>query len=248
MAEATRRDPGLLAVATSPILLAGVYAWGIAVAPALSFAAAQIVRGGVTPRPGAAFVAAALAPAALVAGVVLDRRRSQAAPLAGVWGFLGLSLAAWVLVPTSVEAGRVEALRGLLATAGFVLYGLAWGVPDVFQRANPDDDPRADVSVALPPRDRMSPAALPVAAIGIVTSALLFVFSWRLQDGPRALLGHAAAALASVLVVSAAADVALHRRRWSPPRPAMRLRRASATIAVLVLVMTLALGQALLVR
>ena len=217
-------------------------------APALSAAASQVLRSSVAPRPLAAIAAAAMAPAALVVGVVLDRRRSTAAPWAGVWGFLGLSLAAWVLVPTSVDAGRVEALRGLLATAGFVLYGLAWGVPDVFQRANPDENPRADTSVALPPRDRMSRAVLPVAATGVLTTGALFVFSWRLQDGPRAILGHAAAALASVLVVSAAADVALHPRRWVAARPAMRLRRASGTIAALVLVTTLALAHMLLTR
>ena len=247
-AVARERPPGFLAVGTSPILLAGIYSWGISVAPALDAAVGQVLRAGVAVRPLGAIAAAAAAPAALVLGVVLDRRRSTLAPWAGVWGFLGLSVAAWVLVPASVDAGRVDALRGVLATAGFVLFGLSWGVPEVFRRANPDDDPRADTSVALPPRDRMSPLALPVAAAGIVTTAALFVFSWRLQDGPRALFAHAAAALASVLVISAAAEVALHRRGWVPARATARLRRASGAIALLVLVTALALAHALVTR
>jgi hypothetical protein len=227
--------PSWPSVVTSPILLSGLYAWSVAVAPAIVTGVAAVLRGGPTIKPTLGMVAALLAPLALVAGVVLDRRRSTLAPWVGVWCFLGLSVATWTLAPASADAGRVDALRGLLGTTGFLLYALAWGVPDVFRRTNPDDDPRADISTPLPARDRLSRAAWPVAGLGIGTVVALFAFSWRVQDGPRALLAHALAGLGAVLIVSAAAEVALSRRDWVPPKPVARLRRASGAIALLVL-------------
>lgn len=246
--EAAGDPPSWPSVVTSPILLSGIYAWSVSVAPAIVSGVAMVLRGGPSIKPTVGVVAACLAPVALVLGVVFDRRRSPLAPWFGVWCFLGLAVATWILSPSTADAGRVDALRGLLGTTGFLLYALAWGVPDVFRRTHPDDDPRADISSPLAARDRLSRAALPVAGLGIATVAALFAFSWRVQDGPRALLAHSLAGLASVLVVSAAAEVALRRPGWVAPKPVPRLRRASGAMALLVLAAALAVIQAFVTR
>ena len=90
----------------------------------------------------------------------------------------------------------------------------------------------------------VEPSNLLFAAIGVLTVIPLSYFAWRVRDVPRALFGHAVAALASALILSAAAEVALGSRQRSVPSPASRLRRASS--ALLFLALLIGLGAILL--
>jgi hypothetical protein len=240
--------PGLLSILTSPILLTGGYAWGVAVEPSIHAAAGQAFQVGLVSRPGASAVCGVLALLALTGGVILERARSRAAPLVGIWAFFGLLVACWLLAPSSIEIAKLDSLRGLLGAGGFALFALAWGVPDVFQRIAPEDNPRADTSTPLDARDKLPTAALPLAAVGIVATALMAFFAWRIHDSPRAMLAQALSGLAGVAVITAAAEIAVGRRGYVPSSPRSRMHRAFAGLMLLSLLGGAGLVQSLLLR
>lgn len=233
----------LVATLTSPILLTGGYAWGITAGPALALALRQLATSGPSLRGALALAGGLVALAALLVGVALERRRSPLAPLVGIWGFLAALVLAWLASPLVIEVARMDATRGSLGAGGFALYALAWGVPDVLRRLVPEDDPRADTSTPLEARDQLPWAARLIAALGVLTAAVVSFFAWRLRDVPRGLFGHALAALIAVLVISASSEIAVRRRGHPLPPASARLRRASS--ALLLLGLLVALGGAL---
>ena len=232
-------SPRWVATLTSPILLTGAYAWGISAAPAVALASRQMLESGPSLRGGLALLGAGASLVTLLVGVLLERRRSPLAPLVGIWGFLASLLLTWLASPLLIDIARIDSLRGALAAGGFLLYSLAWGVPDVLQRLVPEDDPRADTSTPLEARDQLPATARLVAALGVGTASAVSFFAWKLRDTPRALFAHALAALLSVLVISAAAEIAIGRKGIALPSPASRLRRASSSILLLGLVIGL---------
>ncbi len=242
--EATDRPPAslLLATLTSPILLTGGYAWTITMGPASALALHQSIETGLALRPLLSVGASLLALAALIAGVALERRRSPLAPLVGIWLFLAALLLAWLISPAAIDIARLDSVRGALGAGGLALYSLAWGVPDVLRRLVPEDDPRADTTASLDARDQLPGGARFVAALGVLTAAILSFFAWKVRDVPRALFGHALSALASVLLISAAAEIAVGRKGYVASSPSSRLRRASS--ALLLLGLLVALGGA----
>lgn len=237
------RSSWLVGTLTSPILLAGGYAWGLTAAPVAALGLRQIATTGPTLRGALGVVGAGVALGALGVGVALERRRSPLAPLVGIWGFLAALVLCWLSAPVLLDVARMDGTRGLLGAGGFALYALAWGVPDVLRRLVPEDDPRADTSAPLEARDQLPWTARLVAALGVVTAALLSFLAWRLRDVPRSLFGQALAALIAVLVVSASSEIAVGRRTTALPPPASRLRRAASPLLLLGLLV--ALGGAL---
>lgn len=233
---------------TSPILLTGGYAWGITLGPAALLAVRQAAETGLVFKPLVSLVASLVALLALTVGVALERRRSPLAPLVGIWLFMASLLLAWLVSPVAIDIARLDSVRGALGAGGLALYSLAWGVPDVLRRLVPEDDPRADTSTSLDARDQLPWAARFVASLGVLTAAVLSYFAWRVRDVPRALFGHALAALASVLLISAAAEVAIGRKNYSPGSPATRVRRASSALLLLGLLVAIGGAAALLVR
>ena len=229
------RLPSLLRVLTSPILLTGLYAWSVTVTPTLGLSFAQAEQAGYGSRAGLSAAAGLVALVFLGAGVLLERAGSRAAVTAGIGGFLGSVLLAWLLFPAAIEPGRVDALRGALGAGGFALYALSWGVPDVFHRLLPEDNPRADTSVPLEVRDRLPRAAVPVAAIGIVGAMGIEFFGWSIHEPMRAMLGHSIAGLCAVSLVAGAAEVAVGRRGYVPPSPRSRMKRARVGLLLLTL-------------
>jgi hypothetical protein len=238
----------VLAVVTNPILLTGLYAWGVCVAPALGVALLQLREAPLLSRPGLSLLAGLLSLVALAVGVFLERLRSYFAPFLGIWGFLGLLMVCLLASPSAIDVGKVDPLRGALGSGGFALFALAWGVPDVLRRLVPEDDPRADTSAPLEARGHLSSVALLVAAVGVVSTMGLFVYAWRVVDGPRALFGRALAGLAGVALISVSAEIATGRRDYSPPSPGHRLRRASTTLFLVVVLAGVGVAHTLLQR
>lgn len=235
-------------MATNPILLTGVYAWGVCAAPAVGVALLQLREASFLSRPGLSLTAGLLSLVALTLGVFLERLRSYFAPFFGIWGFLGLLVLGLLASPSAMDVGKVDPLRGALGSGGFALFALAWGVPDVLRRLVPEDDPRADTSAPLEARGHLSGLALVVAAVGVVTTMGLFFYAWRVIDGPRALFGRALAGLAGVALISVSAEIATGRRDYSAPPPAHRLRRASTALFLVMLLAGVGVAHAMLQR
>jgi hypothetical protein len=196
---------------TSPVLLTGLYVWGVAVAPA-ALVASSLSRGHSKsgPAPLVAIAASVSALACLGAGAWLERRRHPAAPSVGVWGFLGLAAVCWLTTPAAVDVARLEALRGWLVSAGLMLYALAWGGPHAFR--NPDGDAQIDPA-AWSPRERLASGAPLLLGLGIVTSVGLGALAWMVHEPSRSLAAHALAGLVGVSFVSAVARVSVERGR-----------------------------------
>lgn len=238
-----REDAGalstLMAMLTSPILLTGGYAWGVTVEPSVRFSLQQGFAG----KSALSLLCGLSSLLALAAGVVLERVRSRLAPWVGIWGFLGLICGCWLLAPTSIDITRLDSLRGWLGASGFALFALAWGVPDVFQRLVPEDDPRADISATFPARESLPLIARPVMAVAMAAAAALTYLAWRVHESPRSLLVQATAALSAVGLVTAAAEIAVARRIHHLAPAGTRLRRAAPTLLLLFALLAAAAAQ-----
>ncbi len=219
----------------SPVLLAGLYLWTVAVAPSLAPPWSIGARGAHTGHPAAAALSAGVALALLVASRLVARR-DDAARLLGIWGFFGASLGALLFAPERIDVARIDPTRGALASLGFVLYAMSWGV-DARSRP-PEADPRADPGARFEPRARPGRAPMVIAGVGVVTAAALLYAAFGVRDVPRATLAHAVAGLASVAMVTAAAQVATRRDEDRALPAGGRYRRAATTLALLVAVVT----------
>jgi hypothetical protein len=222
-------------VLTSPVLLTGLYVWGIAVAPTALVASALGRNRPGLHAPLLALLASTAALPCLGLGAWLERRRHPGAPFLGIWGFLGLAATAWLATPSAVDVARLEALRGWLVSAGLSLYALAWGGPHATVRRATDEG-RGGEAVAWAPRERLAPGAPALLGFGIVVSLALGALAWTVHEPPRALVAHALAGLVGVTFVSTVARVTVERGR-SPERPGRSalLRRSGWAFAWVVL-------------
>lgn len=211
-APAPAHAPAWGEVLASPVLLTGLYVWGVSVAPA-ALVASSISRN----RPGAGLtpyitvLASFGALACLGAGAWLERRRSPIAPFVGVWGFLGLATCGWLATPAAIDVTRLEALRGWLVGAGLILYALAWGAPHPSPRRAADEG-RSDPT-AWAPRERLAPGAPLLLGLGIVTTMGVGALAWGVHDPFRSTAAHALAGLVGVTFVSNVARLSVERGR-----------------------------------
>lgn len=183
--------------ALAQVLVPGVYAWVVTVVPAAASRAHPVL-----PRltAFAAFVA-------LLAGVAVVRSRPRLGHGLGVWGFVGLSLLTWLLNSPALSVERLDAVRAMAGSLGWMLFALGWGTP--WRGSHPEENPRSQLFPKLEPRRdpllRM-PACVVLTALGALAC---LTFGWRVKDPSRALLVHGVAVAASVWLVSIGADVAL---------------------------------------
>lgn len=227
----------------SPALLTGLYVYAVTTLPTVASAARALSSpSGAPGRVQLACAVGLLAPIALLASAwATTARREGAARALGVWGFLSTSTLAWLLHPAASEAGRLDPWRGWFGAIGFALYALAWGVPDAWRRARPEDDPRTDLVAELEPRDSLPRGALVALGVAIASAAALFALSFRIADAHRGVLGQALTGLAAVALVSSASRHAARPAPWTPAAPSLRLARASRAIFALVLLLAAAL-------
>jgi len=194
------------------IALPGVYAWGATVAwPVLSARSASLV----------VRLAAGGALGALLLGLALARRRPALGRGIGVLGFVGLSVAAWGALGSSLRLPQLDPVRSALGALGWGLFALGWGGYPGRTRL-PEDDPHAVVAARLPPRGRL-PAAIGPAFLGLVLAAVaLPLLAWRVERPGVGLLAQAVALAGAVGVLGVGTRVLLLRPS-SERRPAPRL-------------------------
>jgi hypothetical protein len=148
-----------------------------------------------------------LAVAALAGGSLAPRSRPRLARALGVYAFVLCCFVAWAWLGQRLRADQVDPLRGALGAVGFLLHALAWGAP-------PKETPGAALDNLLPgaplqPRQRLAPAGAVVLGLGIAVALVPTVLAFRVERSGPALLAHAVALGAGVLLVGASAEVAL---------------------------------------
>jgi hypothetical protein len=175
-------------------LVAGTYAWVVTVALPLSH------RG----SPGAARLAAAVAFALLLGGVVASPRYSWLGTGLGVWGFVAACALAWGIGRAQLLGYRLDPVQGGLGTIGWAAYVASWAMAP---RARPAPLPGVPVRK---PRARPNSSAIVIAAVGCFAAFGLLLLAWWIPDRARGVVGQgvavAGAAYVSVLVFRLACD------------------------------------------
>ena len=121
------------------MLLPGAYAW-------LTTVALPAAQRGVS---GAARVAAFAALVALLSGPLVALSRQRLGRAIGVLLFVGLCTLSWALLGPAIGIERLEPVRALLGTVGWILFALGWG--SVRETGTvPEEDPNALPGPPLP--------------------------------------------------------------------------------------------------
>jgi hypothetical protein len=209
------------------MLLPGLYAWVSTVMAPVS------VRG----APTAARITALLALVALVAGPLLALWRPRLGHAIGVYVFVALSLATWLIADTLIGVQVLEPVRAGLGAVGWALFALGWGTVRTVGHV-PEEDPNAIVGAPLPARGRLPRATVFVFSIGLLGATLPLLLAWRVTRAGHSLLAHAVAITCAVALVTTAAKIAIVRGSWQPqPSARVRLLAASRPLALLTVLL-----------
>ena len=229
---ATRERPVLRLgdPATLPMLLAGLLAWSITVAPA-AFGHGSGLRS--TALGVFDLLAAVLGPALVAARPRLGRH-------VGITAFVALATLAWLSSSLAIHPQRLDPIRGVFGALAWGVFALSWSERWVKSPPPPTDAEAA----ALQPRTTLPRLAVPIASAGVAAALVVIALAWRLTDPDRALVAHAVAVGAAVGVISAAATVATSRGRR---RSSSARRFTSAAVRNLVLFAVVAVAGAILV-
>ncbi len=192
--------------------ITGGYAWAVSVAPSAWARGASI-----GPK-----LAALVALASLVAGVVLERLSPPQAGRARVrpmilWTFVLGCVLTWFATLESLGPTRMTAARGIASVLGWALFAHACAAPAVARA------PEARTEAGLPgraPLSKQGGAAIIVAAIGALA---LQGIGWGVTVPERAVLVRVVTLACGVAVVTASASVATEhhraRRGGQPAKP-----------------------------
>jgi hypothetical protein len=219
------------------VLAPGLYAWLLTVVHPMA-------------QPGASPAArgfALLAPALLVAGIVVERSRPNVGRALGVYAFVGASLLAWCFAGSAVAVGSIDPVRSALGVLGWVLYAFGWGHTRAARV--PEDSPDVLGGPPLAPRARLSRASVPVIALAVVAALVLEGLAFRVERAEPALFAHAVATACALLVLGAGSRVALGLggRRELPSGP-VRLNAMAPPLAALAVLLGLGLVWAAFTR
>ena len=229
MAEAVEAQRRRLFLAEVSRVVPGLYGW-------VATVAMPVAQRGV---PWTARAAALLAVTSLLGSFVLTGARPREARWLGVHAFLLGCFATWALLGVRLRADQVDAVRGALGAVGFLLHALAWGASP--RELDADASDNLVPGTPLQPRHRPPRAGGFVLGGGIAVGLLPMAAAFSVERPGAALLAHAAAVGAGLLVIGTATDVAL---RVGKPHAAVAWRaRASRSVWPLgVLTVVLGIG------
>jgi len=211
------------------MLLPGGYAW-------LTTVALPAAQRGV---PGSARAAAFVALLALVSGPLVALSRPRLGRSIGVLLSVALCTLTWALLGPAIGIERLEPIRALLGTVGWILFALGWG--SVRETGSiPEEDPNALIGPPLPVRKRLPRGSMAILGIGMAGSLPALYFAWRVTRPDHALLGHAVAVIAAIALVASGAKIAVDRAGYRPPSsPAERVNAAARPLGALGLLLGL---------
>jgi hypothetical protein len=211
------------------MLLPGAYAW-------LTTVALPATQRGVS---GTARVAAFAALLALLSGPLVALSRPRLGRAIGVLLFVALCTLTWALLGPAIGIERLEPVRALLGTVGWILFALGWG--SVRETGSiPEEDPNALPGPPLPVRKRLPRGSMAILAVGMAGGLPALYFAWRVTRPDHALLGHAVAVIAAIALVASGARIAVDRAGYRPPSsPAERINAAARPLGALALLLGL---------
>jgi hypothetical protein len=212
------------------VLVPGLYAWLLTVVHPTAQAGVSL----------SARLFAVIAVGALVIGVFLEIEYPKVGRWLGIYAFVGSCLFAWTLSGPAVAVGTLDPVRSALGVLGWVIYAFGWGR----SRGSrvPEDSPNVVAGAPLAPRARLSPASAPVVGIAIVAALGLEALAFRVDRSEPALLAHAAATAAALLVLGVGSRVALGLGvRREPASASIRLNAMAPPLAALAVLLGLGL-------
>ena len=183
--------------AATQVLVPGLYAWAITVAPA-GF-------GHGAPWYGGFFAVVALL--ALPGGRLLERlqQRTRAVHPAVVWVFALASAATWAANTDALTPTRLGLARGLAGTVGWALFALACAAPPVTPAAD------ARVETGLKSRGVLARGDAIFVGAGAFLALALQAIGWEVDVPERAVLVRLVTLACGIAIVSVAGTVALAR-------------------------------------
>jgi hypothetical protein len=214
-------DLGAAAQASVP----GLYAWAVTVAPsAFSRGAGLVAR-----------IGAILGLGAIVAAVVLERRRSPYGRVVLVWGLPMASVVVWLASSAMLSPLRMDAPRGLTGVVGWLLFALAAGGPALGDGARAAG--RAVEGPKLTPRSPIRRGDVLYIGAAVAVAVLLQGIGWQVPAAERGLLVRLVTLAAGIALVGSATTVALarHSQRSAPGPLPRRIRAALPWIAALLM-------------
>jgi len=219
------REPGV-----AQRIACAAFAWSVTVAPfVLGRSGSWLAR----------FVAA-FALAAGVLGPLLVPTRRRLGRHMGISAYLALTTVVWLLSPGAIDAGRLDPILAIIGAVAWSVFAFSWGEPWRL-RGDAEID---ELGSSLRARTELPPFAVPIAALGVLSSIALLVLAWRVRDPSRGLVAQAAGIGLGVALVSGAAEVAINRGR---SRHGHAVVPRSGRRAMIVLVVAAVLGGVLLV-
>jgi hypothetical protein len=239
--EGTRSDSldGAVAPPLPTIGRAGQTAIASIVAWLVTDAATAFARGvGVAAKISAALALIALIAAAALHG--LKPPRDRLAPHIGITLFVALSVATWLLGAPAIHPSRLDPVRGAIGALAWGVFALSWSD----RTTKPALDPHDPSAPLLQARSALPPFAVPLGAVGALTTLALLTLAWRVHEVERALVAQALAVGLSVWIVGAAATVAIARGRR---RSGVGRRVSSHAIRRLLVLGLIAIGGAIVI-
>ena len=222
--------PGAAAQASVP----GVYAWAVTVVP---------VAWGHSPVSAWTKVAAVLAPAFLVAGVLVESLQrigwgrgpnqqtwSGRVRYWSLWGFVLSCAGAWSSAPNVVATSLSDTAQAVAGMLGWTVFAFASAGPPLGKRA----PARLVEHPPLGGRRELPRGDMGYVATGALLAATMQVWGWRAAPAERALFSRLVALAAGLAILGAWAEAAIARhevRAIAPPRT--RLRAALVPIILL---------------
>ncbi len=223
--------------AVAQSVIPALYAWGVTVAPV------AWARGGGVPARICSIAALAVMGAAIA---VEPKRPSLSRPLL-VWGFTVCSLLTWVLAPAGLSVAKLDATRGFLGAAGWLMFAFSAAAPPIRRARGPGENGRIVPGPKLLPRSRVARGDGIILAAAFVCALGLQAIGWGVTVPERALLLRATTLVSGIAILGAATDIATLRHQVrKTARPAVRMARAWPSAALLILLALAAVAYALL--
>jgi hypothetical protein len=214
-----------------------LYAWGLTVAPV------AWGRGG-GPLARVTSVGALVA---IGVAIGLERRRPDLSRPLLVWGFTAGSLLTWVLAPVGLSTAKLDATRGFLGAAGWLMFAFSAAAPPIRRAAQAGSAGRIVPGAKLLPRVRIARGDGVILALAFVCALGLQAVGWGVVVPERALLLRALTLVSGIAILGAATEVAAARHLpRKPARPSVRLSRMWPPAVLLLLLGVAAVAYGLL--